>query len=117
MELILTQKYQDTTAVFVAFETKMDCYTGCRPLFNRGALAKAKNILKEIQQGYYSNPPGFDYFYTVQLDDKGTPKTDKHEIQLIAFGRGAIDVNNAQRIFTRTFSKLSLILLLAPYIN
>jgi hypothetical protein len=81
MELILTQKYRERA--FVAFETKMDSSTEC-PLFNTGAYwAKARMFLKEIQQGYYSDPPGFDDFYTVRLDDKGTPKTDKHGIQLI----------------------------------
>jgi hypothetical protein len=75
-----------------------------QPLFNTGAWAKAKNILKEIQQGYYSDPPGFNGFYTVRLDDKGTPKTDKHGIQLIACRRGAHDIKNAHRNFTKTFS-------------
>jgi hypothetical protein len=41
----------------------MDISIG-RPLVDTGAWAKAKNILKKIQQGYYSDPPGFDDFYT-----------------------------------------------------
>jgi hypothetical protein len=102
MELILTQKYRERA--FVAFETKMDSSTEC-PLFNTGAYwAKARMFLKEIQQGYYSDPPGFDDFYTVRLDDKGTPKTDKHGIQLITCRWGVYDVKNAHRIFTKTFS-------------
>jgi hypothetical protein len=43
-----SQLYWRVRAVFVAFGTKMDSSTG-RPLFNKGAWAKAKNILKEIQ--------------------------------------------------------------------
>jgi hypothetical protein len=58
MELILTQNYQGTKSAIVAFETKMDSSTGS-PLFNMGAWAKANNILEEIQQGYFSDPPGF----------------------------------------------------------
>jgi hypothetical protein len=98
-----SQLYWRVRAVFVAFGTKMDSSTG-RPLFNTGAWAKAKNILKEIQHGYYSNPRGFDDFYTVRLDDKGTAKTDKYGIQLIDCRRGTNDVENAHRIFTKTFS-------------
>jgi hypothetical protein len=75
----------------------MDSSTGC-PLFNTGAWAEAKMFLRD-----YSDPPGFDDFYTVWLDDKGTPKTDKHGIQLIACCQGANDVKDAH----------SLILLLA----
>jgi hypothetical protein len=99
MELNLTQNSK-TTAAFVAFKTKMSSSTGC-PLFNRGAWANARNNLKEIQQGYYSDPLGFDDFYPVQLDDQGTPKND---IQLIACRWGADDIKNAKRIFTKTFS-------------
>jgi hypothetical protein len=75
-------------------------YSSIRELW----LNKPKNILKKIQQGYYSDPLGFNNFYTVRLDDKGTPKTDKDGIQLIACRRGANDIKNAHRILTKTLS-------------
>jgi hypothetical protein len=61
----------------------MDSSTGS-PLFNMGAWAKAKNIFKEISRDAFLTHQAFDDFYTLQLNDKGTPKTAKHGIQLIA---------------------------------
>jgi hypothetical protein len=58
MELILTRKYQETIAAFIAFETKMD-------IVQLGAHSSIRELgLKpktfEGNLASYSDPPGFD---------------------------------------------------------
>jgi len=97
-----SELYWRVRAVFITFGNKIDSSTG-RPLFNAAAWTKANNVLKEIQLGYYSDPPGHN-FYTIRLTDEGTPKEDKYGITLIDCCRGTNDVENAHRIYTKTFS-------------
>ena len=54
---------------------------------------KAKNLLQEILLGFYSGPPGFN-FYTVELNADGSPKRYKYGIQLIKCNRGTNDVES-----------------------
>jgi len=95
------QLYWRVRAVFVKFGSKVDSKTG-KPLFNKRAWTKAKNLLKEILLGYYSDPPGFN-FYTIELDSDGSPKTDKYGIHLIKCSRGTNDVENIHRYYHVAF--------------
>lgn len=95
------QLYWRIRAVFVKFGNKVDTKTK-RPLFNEQAWAKAKNVLKEILQGFYSDPPGFN-FYTLGLDGDGNAKLDKYGLPLIKCNRGTCDVENIHRYYHRAF--------------
>lgn len=84
------QLYWRVRAVFAIFGDKEDSKLK-RPLFNARAWKKAKNILKEILDGFYSDPPGYS-FYTNRLDRKGEPMVDKFGIELLSCNRGTNDV-------------------------
>ena len=84
------QLYWRVRSVFVVFGSKIDSKTG-KPLFHERAWKKANNVLKEILQGYYSDPPGFS-FYTNQLNKNGEPMLDKSGIALWDCNRGTNDV-------------------------
>ena len=93
--------YWRVRAVFVTFGSKQDSKTG-QPLFNKAAWAKANNLLKEILLGFYSDPPGFN-FYRLQLDSEGKPKVDKYGIQLVHCNRGTNDVENGHKHYHTIF--------------
>jgi len=61
MALPPSQLYWRVRAVFVSFGYMVDSKSS-RPLFNAEAWKKANNLLKEILQGYYSDPPGFNFY-------------------------------------------------------
>jgi hypothetical protein len=84
------QLYWRVRAVFAVFGNKEDTKLK-KPLFNKRAWAKANNILKEILLGYFSDPPGFQ-FYSNRLDKKGEPMVDKYGIALLSCNRGTNDV-------------------------
>jgi predicted transport protein len=71
-------------------------------LFNKAAWKKANNLLKEILLGFYSFPPGFD-FYMLQLGEDGLPKTDKYGLQLLHCSRGTNDVENIHKHYATMF--------------
>jgi hypothetical protein len=95
------QLYWRVRAVYVRFGDKIDSKTGL-PLFNKAAWKKANNLLKEILLGFYSDPPGFD-FYTLQLGEDGLPKTDKYGLQLLHCSRGTNDVENIHKHYATMF--------------
>jgi hypothetical protein len=47
-----------------------DSATG-QPLFNAAAWKSAKNLLKLVQQGYLSDPPGIPLYYQIGVDQNG----------------------------------------------
>ena len=99
------QLYWRVRAVFVKFGNKLDSSTGL-PLFNKTAWKKANNLLKEILLGLYSDPPGFN-FYHLEVDADGSPRTDKHGLQLLHCSRGTNDVENAHKNYNTTFRHIA----------
>ena len=73
--------YFRVRAVFEIFGTKIDLNT-IKPLFNKDAWGKAKNILKEILEGCYSNPPE-ESMCAYDLDKDYKITRDKHGIELL----------------------------------
>ena len=61
--------YWRVRAVYVLYGRMIDSKTG-KKLFNDKVWTKADNVLKEILTGYYSDPPGIEW-YTPRLDDEG----------------------------------------------
>ena len=55
--------------LFQTYGPLKDSVTG-QPLFNAAAWKSAKSVLKLIQAGYISDPPGIDLYYQVGLDRK-----------------------------------------------
>src|SRR5882762_1217014 len=61
------QLYELLAGVFKAYGSLKDSVTGL-PLFSASAWKSAKNLLKNVQMGYLSDPPGIALYYTVGLD-------------------------------------------------
>ena len=88
--------------VMVTFGKKKDSTTK-QPIFNRKAWGRAKNLLDEILEGYYSDPPGFD-FYTY---NEGAVKKDKYGIPLLESCRGTSRVESIHRQYNTLFRHYS----------
>ena len=78
--------YQRVRAVYVFYGNMIDSRTK-NPRFNAAAWKKADTVLKEILQGFYSDPPGFD-MYTKSLNRDGSITTNKYEMEMIESCRG-----------------------------
>ena len=61
--------YDLVANLFQTYGPLKDAITG-QPLFNTSAWKSAKSVLKLIQEGYISDPPGIDLYYQVGLDRK-----------------------------------------------
>ena len=97
-----SQLYWRVRAVYLVFGEKRDSKS-MKPLFDKEAWKKANQVLREILLGYYSDLPGYN-LYTQQLNKMGTPKVDKHGIQLLHCCRGTNAVENLHRMYRKTFS-------------
>jgi len=95
------QQYYRVRAVLVTFGKRIDSKTK-QPLFNREAWKKARNLLSEVLDGYYSDPPEFD-FYEFQLDRNGEVKKDKYGIELILSSRGTSNIESIHRQYNTMF--------------
>ena len=93
--------YYRLRAVYCTFGDKIDTKTK-RPLFNSAAWTKANQVLKEVLKGYYSDPPGYD-FYTYEIKENGEIKRDKWGIKLIHCSRGTNLVENVHKSYNTTF--------------
>ncbi|KAL6307399.1 hypothetical protein BKA93DRAFT_747778 [Sparassis latifolia] len=58
------------TAIIKMYGPLKDSTTNL-PLFNEKAWDIAKNVLENIHQGYYSDPPGVQLYYKVGVDKRG----------------------------------------------
>ena len=58
-----------------------------QPLFNARAWQKADNLLKEILEGYYSDPPNLN-LYTTRLQTDGVAMRNKYGMEMIECSRG-----------------------------
>ena len=63
------QLYDLVANLFQTYGSLKDSITG-QPLFNAAAWKSAKSVLKLVQAGYISDPPGIDLYYQVGLDRK-----------------------------------------------
>lgn len=63
------QLYDLVANIFKTYGSLKDSLTG-QPLFNASAWKSAKNILKLIEAGYLSDPPGISLYYEAGLDRK-----------------------------------------------
>ena len=63
------QLYELLAGVFKTYGSLKDAATG-QPLFSASAWKSAKNLLKTVQMGYLSDPPGISLYYTVGVDRK-----------------------------------------------
>jgi len=64
--------YKLLSAVIKLYGPLEDSATG-QPLFNAAAWKSAKNLLKLVQQGYLSDPPGISLYYKIGVDQNGLP--------------------------------------------
>jgi len=62
--------YPLLSAVIKLYGPLEDATTG-QPLFNAAAWKSAKNLLKLVQQGYLSDPPGIPLYYQIGVDANG----------------------------------------------
>ena len=62
--------------------------------------------MDEILEGYYSDPPGFD-FYTYKLDHEGAVEKDKYGIPLLESCRGTSRVESIHRQYNTLFRHYS----------
>ena len=92
--------YYRLRAVYKFFGNVKDSVTG-KPLFNKEAWKKANNVLEEVLLGFYSDPPGFN-FYNVRLDN-GVPKTNKYGMVLIDCWRGTNRTEGYHKNLTVSF--------------
>jgi hypothetical protein len=76
-----------------------------KPIFNKDAWGKAKNLLKEILLGFYSDPPGIN-FYRFEIDKNGEVKKDRYGMELLKCGRGTNLTEAAHRLYNITFKHL-----------
>jgi hypothetical protein len=88
------------------FGNKLDTKTK-QPLFNKAACSKANNILTEILQSFYSDPPDIT-FYKFKLDKKGDVRKDKRGLELIECSRGANSVESYHKHVISKFGSLNI---------
>ena len=95
--------YFRVRAVFEIFGTKVDVETN-KALFNRDAWGKAKNILKEILEGHYSDPPK-EPMHTHDLDKDHEITRDKYGIALLKCYRDTNALEGEHSHVNNTFGK------------
>jgi hypothetical protein len=96
--------YYRVRAVMVTFGSRVDSKTS-KPLFNKDAWGKAKNLFKEILLGFYSDPPGIN-FYRFEIDKNGEVKKDRSGMELLKCGRGTSLTEAAHHLYNITFKHL-----------
>ena len=93
-----SQLYYRVRSVYSVFGGLKD---GTTPLFNAHAWKKAANVLKEIEDGLISDPPGIQ-LYTYRQKE-GNLLRDKYGNALIECSRGTCSVEGFHRTLSRTF--------------
>jgi len=93
--------YFRVRAVFVLFGKLVDSKTK-KPLFNAKAWKCANNVLDEILLGYYSDPPGVQW-YTKRLKKDGTVATNKYGMELFDCSRGTNRVESFHKDLITTW--------------
>jgi hypothetical protein len=93
--------YWRVRAVFVSYGGIIDSKSK-EPLFNARAWQKADNLLKEILEGYYSDPPGIN-LYTTRLRSNGSEMRNKYGMEMIECSRGTNRTEGYHKNITTTF--------------
>jgi len=81
--------YKLVYTVFKTYGPLKDALTG-QPLFTPLAWKSAKNVLKLVEAGYMSDPPGVSLYYDVGLDCKENGLTVWHCIHGTNFTEGGV---------------------------
>ncbi|KAL3791184.1 LOW QUALITY PROTEIN: hypothetical protein ACHAWO_013615 [Cyclotella atomus] len=97
--------YWRVRAVYALYGPMIDSKTK-KPLFTPRAWKKANNVLKEILDGYYSDPPGLE-LYTKKLGKSGAVLTNKYGLEIIECFRGTNRVESYHKNLTVTFGRWS----------
>jgi hypothetical protein len=95
--------YWRVRAVYALYGKMVDSKTK-KPLFSNKAWKKANNVLKDILAGYYSDPPGLN-FYTKKLGKNGEVVTNKYGMEVIECFRGTNRTESFHKNLTVTFGK------------
>ncbi len=93
--------YWRVRAVFVTYGPIVDSKTKV-PLFNDRAWQKADNLLKEILEGYYSDPPNIT-LYTTRLRVDGTVMRNKYRMEMFQCSRGTNQTEGYRKNITTMF--------------
>ena len=93
--------YWRVRAVYVLYGNMIDSVTK-KPLFNEAAWNKADNVLIEILQGFYSDPPGIQW-YSKRLDEEGQVMTNKYGMELLDCARGTNALESYHKDLVITF--------------
>jgi hypothetical protein len=97
--------YWRVQAVFATYGTIIDSKTKA-PLFNDRAWKKSGNLLKEILEGYYSNPPGIT-LYNKRLNSDGTVMKNEYSMEMIELARGTNRTEAYHKNIINTFGTWS----------
>ncbi|KAL7535665.1 hypothetical protein ACHAXR_006652, partial [Thalassiosira sp. AJA248-18] len=93
--------YWRVRAVYKVYGHMLDSKTK-KPLFNDAAWTSANNVLKEICLGYYSDPPGLQW-YTKQLKEDGTIMRNKYGMEMLDCSRGTNRLESYHKGLITTF--------------
>ncbi len=99
--LLPSKLYPRVRVVYELYKSKVDSKTKM-PLFGKTVWIKAKNVLKDIIEGYASNPPGYS-FYTQCPDNKGELAFDSLGIALINCNHGTNDTECVHKQIVTSF--------------
>jgi hypothetical protein len=97
--------YWRVRAVYATFGVKKDSVTS-KPLFNAIAWSKAKGVLSEILEGFYSDPPT-ETFYHYRLRANGEIWRDALGLVLLKCNRGTNSVENTHKHLIARFGTSS----------
>ena len=94
--------YYRVRAVYIMYCEMIDSKTK-QPLFNEAAKKKARRVLEEIENGFYSDPPGVN-MYTEITTPSGALKTNKYGMAEIECRRGTNGTEAVHRKIHYTFA-------------
>ena len=97
--------YWRVRAVYALFGNMVDGKTN-KPLFNKKAWKKANNVLRDILDGFYSDPPGLN-FYTKKLGKNGDFIENKYGMEVIECFRGTNRTESYHKNLSVTFGSWS----------
>jgi hypothetical protein len=93
-------------AVFVTFGKRKDSKTG-QPLFYEESWKKAKNLLHEISEGLYSDPPGFKSVHLRSGQRWKCQERFTNGIPFLFCSRGTNQVESIHRQYNTMFLHIS----------
>ena len=94
--------YWRVRAVYVLYGNMIDSKTK-QPLFNATSWKKADNVLNKIRRGFYSDPPGIQW-YTRRQNEDGSTTTNKYGMETYDCARGTNALESYHKDLTTTFA-------------